>query len=56
MAHVLRPLLTTRLMERDQLAVAPEIERLFEQDLARRGAAAASVSHRVEEQIERVEA
>jgi NAD(P)-dependent dehydrogenase (short-subunit alcohol dehydrogenase family) len=56
MAHVLRPLLTTRLMERDQLAVAPEIEILFEQDLAHRGAAAASVSQRVGEQIERVEA
>ena len=46
-AHALRPLLTTRLFERDQLAVAPELERRFEQDVEQRGAAAASASERI---------
>jgi NAD(P)-dependent dehydrogenase (short-subunit alcohol dehydrogenase family) len=51
-AHALRPLLTTRLFERDQLAVAPELERAFSEDIAARGAAAASVSERISRQVE----
>ena len=50
-AHALRPLLTTRLFERDQLAVAPELERAFSEDIAARGAAAASVSERIAGQV-----
>jgi hypothetical protein len=51
-AHALRPLLTTRLFERDQLAVAPEIERRFAVDVEQRGAAAASASDRIARQVE----
>jgi NAD(P)-dependent dehydrogenase (short-subunit alcohol dehydrogenase family) len=51
-AQALRPLLTTRLFERDQLAVAPELERRFEQDVEQRGAAAASASERIVRQVE----
>jgi NAD(P)-dependent dehydrogenase (short-subunit alcohol dehydrogenase family) len=51
-AQALRPLLTTRLFERDQLAVAPELERRFEQDVEQRGAAAASASERIARQIQ----
>jgi short-subunit dehydrogenase len=58
--HALRPLLTTRLFERDQLAIAPQIERAFQRDAAERGVAAASVSERIASQLgaaqERVEA
>ena len=53
LAHLLRPALTTRLFERDQLAAAPEITRLFEAEVAERGAEAASVSERVAGQLER---
>jgi NAD(P)-dependent dehydrogenase (short-subunit alcohol dehydrogenase family) len=59
-AHALRALLTTRIVERDQLAVAPEMERAFQQELAERGVEGASVSERVASQLahggERVEA
>ncbi len=51
--HALRPLLTTRLIERDLLAVAPEMERTFERELAARGAEGASVSTRVGAQLRR---
>lgn len=51
LAHALRPLLTTRLFERDQLAIAPELERRFEQDVEQRGAAAASASERIARQV-----
>jgi NAD(P)-dependent dehydrogenase (short-subunit alcohol dehydrogenase family) len=51
--HPLRPLLTTRLIERDLLAVAPEMERMFERDLAARGAEGATVSDRIATQLER---
>ena len=51
-AHVLRSLLTTRLFERDQLAVAPELARRFSEDIADRGATAASVSERISRQVE----
>jgi NAD(P)-dependent dehydrogenase (short-subunit alcohol dehydrogenase family) len=54
-AHALRPLLTTRIMERDQLAVAPEMERAFRQDLAERGVEGASVSERVANQLTHAE-
>jgi len=37
--------------ERDQVAAAPEITRLFEQELAERGAEGASVSERVATQL-----
>jgi NAD(P)-dependent dehydrogenase (short-subunit alcohol dehydrogenase family) len=52
LAHALRPLLTTRLFERDQLTIAPELERRFAEDVERRGAAAASASERVSHQVE----
>jgi len=51
LAHVLRPALTSRLFERDQLAAAPDITRLFEQELAERGVEGASVSDRVAAQL-----
>ena len=50
--HVMRPALTLPLFERDQLAAAPEITRLFEQALAERGAEGASVSDRVAAQLD----
>lgn len=46
-----RPLLTSPLIERDMLAVAPAMIADFEQDLAERGAEAASVSCRVAGQL-----
>jgi NAD(P)-dependent dehydrogenase (short-subunit alcohol dehydrogenase family) len=49
--HALRPMLTTRMFERDQLAVAPEMERAFRQTLAERGAERTSVSDRVASQL-----
>jgi hypothetical protein len=52
-AHALRPLLTTPIMERDQLAIAPEMERAFRQDLAERGVEGASASDRVADQVAR---
>jgi NAD(P)-dependent dehydrogenase (short-subunit alcohol dehydrogenase family) len=52
-AHALRPLLTTRILERDLLAAAPEMERAFQQDLAARGVDGASVSERVAPQLRR---
>jgi len=52
-AHLLRPLLTTPLFERDQLAAAPEMERVFREEIAERGLAAASVSDRVGAQARR---
>jgi len=54
LAHVLRPLLTLRLMERDQLAIAPELERSFRRELAERGLEGASVSERTAKQLARV--
>jgi NAD(P)-dependent dehydrogenase (short-subunit alcohol dehydrogenase family) len=50
-AHALRPLLTTRIVERDQLAAAPEMERAFRQELAERGVEGASLSERVASQL-----
>jgi NAD(P)-dependent dehydrogenase (short-subunit alcohol dehydrogenase family) len=50
-AHALRPLLNTRAMQRDQLAVAPEMERAFEQELAERGREGASISERAARQL-----
>jgi hypothetical protein len=49
--HALRPLLTTRIFERDLLAVAPEMERAFQQELAERGVEGACVSERVAAQL-----
>ena len=51
MAHALRSVLNTRAMERDQLAVAPEMERAFEQELAERGLEGASISERAARQL-----
>jgi NAD(P)-dependent dehydrogenase (short-subunit alcohol dehydrogenase family) len=51
-AHALRPLLTTPLFERDQLAIAPELERRFSDDVTQRGSAAASVSARIGGQLD----
>jgi hypothetical protein len=50
-AHVLRAALTTRLFERDLVAVAPEIERLFAEQAAERGRLETSVSERVAARI-----
>jgi NAD(P)-dependent dehydrogenase (short-subunit alcohol dehydrogenase family) len=52
-AHALRPLLTTPLFERDQRAAAPEMERVFREELTERGAASASTSDRVAAQLSR---
>lgn len=51
LAHVIRPLLTTRPFERDWRAAAPEIERLFAAEVAARGPAGASVSARIGRQL-----
>jgi len=51
-AHALRPLLTTALFERDQRVAAPDIERIFEEEVRQRGAEHASVSDRVAGQLE----
>ncbi len=51
LAHLLRPALTSRMFERDQVAAAPDITRLFEQELAERGVEGASVSERVATQL-----
>ena len=50
-AHALRPLLTTPLLEHDSFAVAPELERRFEEDVEQRGAEAASTSERIAAQV-----
>lgn len=50
-AHALRPVLNTPALQRDQLAVAPEIERVFEQELAERGLEGASISERAARQL-----
>jgi NAD(P)-dependent dehydrogenase (short-subunit alcohol dehydrogenase family) len=52
LAHALRPLMTTPMFERDQLKVAPEIERVFQQEVCERGVAGASMSDRVAAQLE----
>jgi NAD(P)-dependent dehydrogenase (short-subunit alcohol dehydrogenase family) len=49
--HALRPMMTTRLFERDQLAVAPEMERAFQQKLAEWGVERTSVSDRTAGQL-----
>ena len=48
---IARAALTTRAAERDFRKIAPEVERLYEADVAKEGAAAASVSERVKEQV-----
>jgi NAD(P)-dependent dehydrogenase (short-subunit alcohol dehydrogenase family) len=50
-AHAVRPLLATRIMQRENLAAAPEMERAFRQDLAERGLDGASVSERTARQL-----
>jgi hypothetical protein len=50
-AHLIRAALTTRLFERDWRAAAPDISRLYEEDVRARGAAEASVSERVGRQL-----
>jgi NAD(P)-dependent dehydrogenase (short-subunit alcohol dehydrogenase family) len=49
--QALRPVLTTRAAERDQRAIAPEMERAFQQELAEHGAEGASASERVARQL-----
>jgi NAD(P)-dependent dehydrogenase (short-subunit alcohol dehydrogenase family) len=51
LAHALRALSTTRLMERDQLAVAPEMERVFRDEVTERGREGASISERTAGQL-----
>jgi NAD(P)-dependent dehydrogenase (short-subunit alcohol dehydrogenase family) len=55
-AQVMRPLLTTRIFERDWRAAAPDIGRLFEEEIRARGLAGASVSDRVGRQMTRRDA
>jgi NAD(P)-dependent dehydrogenase (short-subunit alcohol dehydrogenase family) len=50
-AHALRPLLTTRLFERQTFGIAPDLERRFAEDVEERGAAAASASERISRQV-----
>jgi NAD(P)-dependent dehydrogenase (short-subunit alcohol dehydrogenase family) len=47
LAHALRPLLTTRLFERDERRVAPEVVAVFREMTAARGPLGASVSTRI---------
>ena len=51
-AHALRPLLTTRMFERDLLKVAPEMERIFQDEVSEHGTAGASMSDRLAAQLE----
>jgi len=51
LAHLLRPALTTRAFERDWRAAAPDIDRLFADDIRSRGRVGASVSDRVGRQL-----
>jgi hypothetical protein len=52
MVHALRPLLTTKLFQRDQLAVATGMEQAFETQ-AQWGPEAASASERTAVQLKR---
>jgi NAD(P)-dependent dehydrogenase (short-subunit alcohol dehydrogenase family) len=56
LGHMVRPLLTTRLFERDWRAAAPDISRLFEEDTRARGLEGASVSDRIGRQLRRRDA
>lgn len=49
--HVLRSAATTRFFERDQLRAVPEMDRLFAEDVAARGADAASVTEATRKQV-----
>ena len=49
--HAARAALTTRLAERDFRRVAPEIDRVFAEEVAREGAERASASERVRDQV-----
>ena len=49
----LRSLVATPLFERDQLAAAPEMERVFREEVSERGVAGASTSERVAGQMRR---
>ncbi len=51
LAHLLRPLLTTRLLERDMLRAAPKIVADFQQSAQATGADHASVSNRTRAQL-----
>ncbi len=46
-AHLMRAALTTRVFQRDLIAAAPDIERLFAEQVAERGRRESSVSERV---------
>jgi NAD(P)-dependent dehydrogenase (short-subunit alcohol dehydrogenase family) len=50
-AHVLRAAATTRLLERDMVRAAPDIERLFAEQAAERGRLETSISERVLERM-----
>ena len=50
-AHVMRAALTTRAFSRDLVAAAPEIERLFAEQVAELGRLETSVSDRVRDQV-----
>jgi NAD(P)-dependent dehydrogenase (short-subunit alcohol dehydrogenase family) len=50
-AHVLRPLIATKAFERDQRAAAPEMERVFREEMTERGATSASASDRIAAQL-----
>jgi NAD(P)-dependent dehydrogenase (short-subunit alcohol dehydrogenase family) len=51
LAHVMRAALTTRAFQRDLIAAAPEIERLFAEQVSERGRRETSVSERVAERL-----
>jgi NAD(P)-dependent dehydrogenase (short-subunit alcohol dehydrogenase family) len=51
LAHLLRPTLTSRAFERNLVAVAPEITRFFQKEIAERGVDSASASDRVATQL-----
>jgi NAD(P)-dependent dehydrogenase (short-subunit alcohol dehydrogenase family) len=51
-AHVLRAAMTTRPFERDAVQAAPDIVRIFEDEVAQRGAVAASLTGRARRRLE----
>jgi len=51
LAHLLRSALTSKAFERDQLRAAPDIMRLFEEEVAERGVEGASTTERVSAQL-----
>jgi hypothetical protein len=55
LAHLLRPALNTRFFVREQLAAAPELLALFEEEIREKGVEGASMSERTSAQVEHEE-